>query len=41
MNITLRIGNYIARYAPSERKLREYLAKKKFMGDITLLMEDI
>lgn len=38
MNIELRIANYIARYAPSEKKLREYLTKKKFTGDITLLL---
>ncbi len=28
MNLPLRIANYIARYAPSEKKLREYISKK-------------
>ena len=41
MNFTLRISNYISRYAPSEKKLFAYLEKKKFQGDITNLLEEI
>jgi SOS response regulatory protein OraA/RecX len=29
LNLLLRVSNYITRYAPSERKLREYIEKKK------------
>ncbi len=29
MNILLRVSNYITRYAPSERKITEYISKKK------------
>ena len=39
MNFTLRVANYIARYAPSEKKLREYLTKKKCQNIDTLLVE--
>lgn len=39
MNFTLRVANYIARYAPSEKKLREYLMKKKCQN-IDLLLEE-
>lgn len=28
MNLPLRIANYISRYAPSEKKLKEYISKK-------------
>jgi hypothetical protein len=31
----------MARYAPSERKIREYLSKKKYNGDTTTLLKDI
>lgn len=33
MNILLRLANYITRYAPSEKKLNEYLKKKKWQWD--------
>jgi hypothetical protein len=39
MNFTLRVANYIARYAPSEKKLREYLTKKHCQNIDTLLIE--
>ncbi len=29
MNLTLRVANYISRYAPSKKKLTEYISKKK------------
>ena len=41
MNIALRISNYISRYAPSEKKLFSYLEKKKFQGNIDILLEEI
>ena len=41
MNLPLRIANYIARYAPSEKKLSEYLTKKKFSGDRESLLREI
>ncbi len=41
MNISLRIANYISRYAPSEKKLREYIEKKNFRGEIWVLLSDI
>lgn len=34
MNILLRLANYITRYAPSEKKLSEYLKKKKWQWDM-------
>lgn len=39
MNFTLRVANYIARYAPSEKKLREYLTKKRCQNIDLLLSE--
>ena len=41
MNLPLRIAKYIARYAPSEKKLSEYLTKKKFSGDREPLLREI
>ena len=41
MNLSLRIANYIARYAPSQRKLDEYLTKKKFSGERAVLLREI
>jgi hypothetical protein len=29
MNLTLRVANYMSRYAPSRAKITEYLGKKK------------
>lgn len=39
MNITLRVLNYITRYAPSEKKVRGYLAKKKCQNIEEILQE--
>lgn len=39
MNITLRLANYISRYAPSRRKVMGYLEKKNCPEPIHLLRE--
>lgn len=39
MNITLRLANYISRYAPSEEKITDYLTKKKISDPEKLLSE--
>lgn len=41
MNLLLRVSNYITRYAPSEKKLREYISKKKYTWDISLFLQEI
>lgn len=41
MNISLRIANYISRYAPSQKKLSEYLEKKNFKWDIPKILWEI
>ncbi len=41
MNISLRIANYISRYAPSKKKLWEYLEKKKIKWDIPMILWEI
>ncbi len=38
VNITLRLANYISRYAPSRRKLLSYLEKKKCEDPASLLV---
>jgi len=40
MNIQIRLANYITRYAPSHKKIRTYLQKKK-IGDIDKLLQEI
>ena len=39
MNLTLRVANYMSRYAPSRRKISEYLKKKKCQDIEDFLME--
>ncbi len=41
MNIQLRICNYINRYAPSEKKLKEYLSRKNHTHDFQALLEEV
>ena len=41
MNLSLRIGNYIARYAPSKRKLEEYMTKKKYSWEREVLYKEL
>jgi SOS response regulatory protein OraA/RecX len=40
MNITLRLANYISRYAPSRRKVMGYLEKKNTPNILQLLTEN-
>lgn len=40
MNITLRLANYISRYAPSRRKIINYLEKKNTPNIVQLLTEN-
>lgn len=40
MNILLRVTNYITRYAPSEKRIRGYLTRKKCQN-IDILLSDI
>ena len=40
MNITLRLANYISRYAPSRRKLITYLEKKNCQNSEDLLEQN-
>ena len=40
MNLIPLIANYIARYAPSEKRIRQYLTKKH-CHDIDILLSDI
>ena len=41
MNIALIASNYISRYAPSKKKIHEYLIRKKFSGDMDLFLQSI
>lgn len=41
MNLLLRLSNYIARYAPSEKKLREYISRKKHTSNLEDLINDL
>ncbi len=40
MNLTLRVSNYMSRYAPSRAKISEYLTKKKCV-DIEAFLSEI
>ncbi len=40
MNLTLRVANYMSRYAPSRAKISEYLTKKKCV-DIDVFLSEI
>lgn len=39
MNLPLRLQNYIARYAPSRKKIGEYLAKKNCQNIDEILLQ--
>ena len=41
MNLLLRVSNYISRYAPSEKKLTEYISKKKPTFPISDFLKEI
>ena len=41
MNLLLRVSNYISRYAPSEKKLTEYISKKKPTFPISAFLDEI
>ena len=41
MNLTLRISNYITKYAPSKKKLIEYISKKKPTFPIPVFLEEL
>ncbi len=41
MNLLLRVSNYITRYAPSEKKLIEYISKKKPTFPISGFLQEI
>ncbi|GAB0174773.1 MAG: hypothetical protein HHAS10_06520 [Candidatus Altimarinota bacterium] len=41
MNLTLRIHNYIQRYAPSEKKLRKYISMKFHTYDFSELLKEV
>ncbi len=41
MNLKLRVGNYISRYAPSKKKLTEYISKKKPTFPILDFLDEI
>jgi hypothetical protein len=40
MNLSLRLANYISRYAPSRKKVTAYLLKKNCQNPATLLIEN-
>ena len=40
MNITLRLANYISRYAPSRRKILTYLGKKNCQDPERILRDN-
>ncbi len=39
MNITLRLANYISRYAPSRKKVTTYLTRKNCLNPSQLLSD--
>lgn len=41
MNLTLRVANYMSRYAPSQSKITSYLEKKKYSGNIPDFLREI
>ena len=41
MNLKLRLSNYIIRYAPSEKKLREYLSRKNHTWNFYELLNEL
>jgi hypothetical protein len=41
MNLLIRVSNYITRYAPSEKKIREYISKKNHTLDTLAFLEEI
>ncbi|MBP9812725.1 RecX family transcriptional regulator, partial [Candidatus Gracilibacteria bacterium] len=41
MNTLQKIQNYINRYAPSEKKIREYLSRKNHTGNISTTLEEL